>query len=250
MAIDALGRRGVHQAGWRALLLTLAFLLPAGLVLGFTLISIPGINFSTSESESAPNGVTPDSGPSGTEFTFLLDYRDIAARGIPGTAPGVSQLHIDLNGDAFVGTGRLAPAIVPPDQRPGYWLLAGLLLALLGTLLYRHHRRWRPAIQQSAIAISLSVWLFACSFGDDSASAKHGGLALAECTSPASEVIDMSRVSTGAADYYTPPGEEFASTVTLDCSAGVVLFRFYYELSDGTEVTFGNAQGHHYLIIE
>lgn len=228
----------------RIVVLCALVLLVPTLVVGFSLPPIPGLLFySSSESDSPQNGVMPDSGASGTTFNFYVSYTEAGAS--PGIGPSKYDLLIDLDGDGIVG------GVVTPFHRPPEFPWAALTLIPLGLLvliLITHSSRVRPAFTHAGVALAVVLLVIGCNgAGGDvfgTAEASHGGLALASCSSPMSEVIPM---TDGGGDYTL--GVEFTASVTLTCELGIVLYMFDFEGPAMNPITIGNAVNLHTLRI-
>lgn len=223
-------------------LCTLALAVPASVgAFSLPVLPVPYLLYSVSEPESNANGVTPDSGASGTAFTFSVSY--ISPGSSPGTAPSTSNLLIDLNGDGIVG-GIVTPFYRPPEVPwPALMLVAlGLLLLLLA----RRAARRRPVLAHAGVALAAVFLVLGCngSDSDGSAFASHGGLALASCSSPAGESIPM---TDPGGDYTT--GVDFVVTVPLTCEPGIVLFKFDFVVAGVLPADLGTAVNLHTLQI-
>jgi hypothetical protein len=210
----------------------------------FTLIPTPGIHYSaTDEGAGTTNGVSPDSAPSGTPFTFYVKYFDPS--GSPGAAPMQANLLLDLDGNGVVG------GTVTPFARPAWpsYLLAVLALAwVLSWLLARRMPRWRTAFSAAGVALAIMLVTIGCGGssggGGGTAIASHAGLAV--CSSPTSETVPMDDHAV-AGDYGA--GALFTAQVTLNCQPGLLLFMFDFKNSSGVPIGFGTAPNLHTLVI-
>ena len=218
-------------------------------IFAFTLLDIPLIHYATLV-EPGPifNGVDPDTGPSGTSFTFYVNYIDQNLTG-GEFPPTKADLLIDLDGDGIVG-GLVTPFFSPPPLNPAPWLGALLALGLFFLLLARHARFWRPAFSKLALVSVLFILALGCGGSDDGGGgvATASGLTLASCSSPVGETQTMVDPSGGTGNYSTT-GEVFTVALTLNCEPGILLYQFDFQSNEGVPAIIGTAPNLHTLTI-
>lgn len=198
--------------------------------------------YSTKESDTL-NGVTPDEGASGTEFTFRVTFRDDVSPSAPGVTPTSADLLIDLDGDGTVG--GTVKQVRPSRALPWSVIALALLWAVLAWMAARIPNR-APALVRGAFTAALALAVIGCTGSSGgSANASHGGEALASCTSPTGEVVALTDTDPGG-DYKA--GIDFKTTLTLECEPGVLLYRFRFKY---TTLTFnvGTAVNYHIITI-
>jgi hypothetical protein len=188
----------------------LLFLVPAVFSPAFTLV-FPKLDFATDS-----NGVNPDSGPSGTTFTFTVTYTDAT---ITSAAPTRSVVWIDLNGD---GTESAGPLVVPfRGSPPASLLLVIIIGGIAVTLTSLRGRLWRVAP-----AFAAAITLMSCP------------VALSEAPpQETTEVFEM----TGNGTWST--GVVMTATAALTNTPATYNFRFKFKDSNGLDVTNGTASG-------
>jgi hypothetical protein len=195
-----------------------------------TLIPPPQL---THNSPSDPNGVDPDSGASGTTFTFSVTYADE----INNSAPNVSQVWIDLDGDSVMDTSKSPLVSFPPTDFTGALLLLIPASLLIVFLILR--KRMRLVKQGVAFAVTALVAVAAITFTG--------------CPAPPAnttqEVYNMTWANSDETEDWFA-GEDFSADVQIYASPGDYTFRFVFKDSTGTEVTNGSAAGDLTLTIE
>jgi hypothetical protein len=166
-------------------------------------------------------GVDPDTGPSGTTFTFTVNYMHGGNQ-----APEAAQLWIDLDGDGEYTAGVI-PGTFPKIPLLG---MVVMLAGMIFTVFYVSRRKPRLRLVIPSLAAVLLLLFFA-------------GLTVTGCEYLfPTEIYDMARISTAAPDYTV--GEDYTVDVTIDGDPRTVIFRFYFvDPSGSTEIIDGNAVG-------
>jgi hypothetical protein len=164
------------------------------------------------------NGVDPDSGASGTTFTFTVKFQDAT---FPA-APNRHDLWIDLDGDGVQDAG--SPAL-PPLGGPWPWI-AALALVAGAALIVAARRRLLPPLAVLAVAAAL---------------------ALAACVAPPT-TQEIYTMSAGGADW--AGGVVYTAEVPLVAAPGAYDFEFIFVNGMDNPVTSGSAVGTHTVVVE
>ena len=236
----------LHRFWLGVLVAGLALVVPLGTASAFTLITpIPGIHYSAADkTDGTLNGVSPNSGSSGTQFTFYVKYFDTLPS--PGLAPSAANLLIDLDGNGVAG-GVVTPFAQP--RWPSQLLAALALLWVLTWLLARRIARLRPVFTGAGVALVIVLVTLGCGSSSKDGTVLASGAGLATCSSPAGETIAMTDMGGGSPDYAA--GVLFTAQATLTCQPGVVLFMFDFRHAAGPayKMAFGTAPNLHTLVI-
>jgi len=161
-----------------------------------------------------PDGVDPNPGTAGMDFTFYVTYNSSVV-----AAPLRTDLWIDLDGDGAVDTAA-SPAA--PLSGPGPWIGLGLASAA-ALMAWRRRRTLLPALGLAILALA--------------------GCPPAAEEPPAVTAVPEVFAMTGGAPYVNGNYmQDFSRAVRLD-TAGTYDFEFLFEDSVGVPVTSGSATG-------
>ncbi len=180
-----------------------------------------------------PNGVTPDSGPSGTQFVFSVIYKDGCNT---FAAPTLNQLWIDLDRDDVVDTARAPFLFKPPGGNMAFFTL--LTLADLAMLVFIFRRRFKRAS-----VLLVSIMAIAALIAGSCPGSGDGDEPTTE------ELYDMTWINSNPAVNWFA-GEDFAATVKIVAPAGDYTFSFLFKDDEGNDADAGAALGDHTVTIQ
>jgi len=167
------------------------------------------------------NGVSPDSGDSGTTFVFSVIFRDFCPS---SDAPLISRVWIDLDGDSVVDTARAPFFLSPPGGTTLF--LALLTLTALSLLIWLFRMRIKRARVLFVSIMAIAILIAGSCPGSDG----NGELTT-------EELYDMTWVNSDPTVEWGV-GEDFAAVVKINAPAGDYNFRFIFQDDGGGDLEF------------